>query len=126
MQPTSSSSRWFVTSLQFLHVSFLLISLLVPWGLFLINLCGSLVEVLRRWYKQIYVLLYHPTTLGLYMFHNRFKKIYIAFKNMSFNRQHKESRSRWWWSDCRYCLIGPAIFVWLSKKSLLLGFPAIL
>ena len=75
---------------------------------------------------KIYVLLYHPTTLGLNMFHNRFKKIYIAFKNMSFNRQHKESRSRWWWSDCRYCLIGPAIFVWLSKKSLLLGFPAIL
>ena len=34
-----------------------------PSKLFIINLCGILVELIRRMYKQIYELLYHATNL---------------------------------------------------------------
>ena len=62
----------------------LLASILVdPLRLFLINLCGILVEVLCRWYTQIYAFLCHQTILVLNTSWNLFQKICKAFNNFS-------------------------------------------
>lgn len=45
--------------------------------------------MLRRWYKKIYASFCYPTTLALNMYHNLFKKIYVAFKNITFTGRTK-------------------------------------
>ena len=62
----------------------LLASILVgPLKLFMIYLCGILVEVLCRCYKQIYAFLCHQTFLVLNTSRNLFQKICKALNNFS-------------------------------------------
>ena len=45
--------------------------------------------VMRRWYKKIYASFCYLKSLALIMFHNLFKKIYVAFKNITLTGRTK-------------------------------------
>ena len=99
-------------------LAYILVGPLRLFSLFLINLCGILVEVMACFIIGTSKFMHAAVTqqlLTLNMFRNLLKKIYIAFKNISLTGRAKikikmvvvrlQILSNW------------PIFVWLSKKS---------
>ena len=70
----------------------LLASILIdPLRLLIINLCGILVELIRRMYKQIYELLCHPTNVLLSLLQKSYQSVchishWIQHKTKAFNK----------------------------------------